>query len=210
VKRIDETHSIDFLRLLELDVVEAAKRLLGATLLADDLSSIIVETEAYRGEDDPACHAFRGVTNRTRIMFESPGFAYVYFSYGCHWMLNVTAHPIGRAAAILIRAAMPVSGLETMRARRGVGARPLSPRDLLSGPGKLAQAYAIDCAQNGQFMFDTSRVLRIEPSCEARTYFSGPRVGIAKGKGDELPWRFIDAEFAAWASRPKLKTSDQK
>ncbi len=193
----------DLLDILRSDVVEAAKRLLGATLVSGDLRAEIVETEAYRAEDDPASHAYRGPTRRNQIMFEEPGHAYVYFNYGCHWMLNVTAHEPGRAAGVLVRAARPISGLETMRERRQKSAKPIKDRNLLSGPGKLAQGFAIDGKLNGISLLDPKSVLRIEPAEDVRPFVAGPRVGIAVGKAEHLPWRFIDRENIEWASFPR-------
>jgi DNA-3-methyladenine glycosylase len=187
------------LDLLEKDVVEASLRLVGAELVFGDLRSIIVETEAYRGEDDPACHAYRRLTERTRVLFDKPGYSYVYFAYGVHWMLNVSAHEAGRGAGILIRAAQPLAGLDLMRERRS---RANGDGDLLSGPGKLAQAYGITKKENGLFLFDPAATLRIEPSSEPRPLVATTRIGIAQGKGHELEWRFVDREKIQWASKP--------
>ncbi len=120
---------------------------------------MIVETEAYH-ESEPACHAFVGLTPRTRTLFGQPGRAYVYRSYGIHAMLNAVCEPEGVGAAVLIRALEPVTGIESMRARRGLapGAR---VEELCSGPGKLTQALGIALAENGTSL--ASGPVRIGP-----------------------------------------------
>jgi DNA-3-methyladenine glycosylase len=160
------------------------------------LQARIVEVEAYRS-DDPACHAFNGRTPRTEVMFGPSGTAYVYFNYGVHWMLNVVCHEPGDPAAVLIRAAKPLAGLDEMRARRGV----TKDRDLLSGPGKLAKAFGITGADNGLDLFGFSD-LRLLPAEESVTnVVASPRVGIAEGKWHDVPWRFMDGDALEWASR---------
>ncbi len=193
--------NLELLEVLNADVVEASRRLLGAQLVLGDLRSKIIETEAYRAEDDPACHGFNGITPRNKVMFEGAGYAYIYFSYGCHWMLNITAHEVGRGAAVLLRAAIPVAGQETMGERRGRSVR--TDRDLLSGPGKLCQAYGIDRRFNGTFLFDPAGELRLEAGTPVLSSLALPRVGIAQGKGHELLWRFVSAEDASWSSPPR-------
>ncbi len=126
------------MRALELPVVEAAAALVGCTITHGECSGVIVETEAYH-EAEPACHAFVGLTPRTRTLFEAPGIAYVYRSYGVHALLNVVVEPAGVGAAVLIRALEPVRGLHHMVERRGRE----TPTDLCSGPGKLTQALGI-------------------------------------------------------------------
>lgn len=186
------------LELLRRDVLAAAPKLLGWVLRTGDLSARIVEVEAYRTPDDPGCHAHRGQTPRCATMFGEPGHAYVYFTYGNHWMLNVVAHDAGNAAAILIRAAEPLTGLETMRARRPKAKR---DEDLLSGPGKLAAAFGLDRRHDGLNLLSSSE-LRLEPAEPPRNLLKGTRIGLALGKGDELPWRFVDADRLRWVSRP--------
>ncbi len=193
--RLDELRSR-----LEADVVDGAIALLGADLVRGDLRARIVETEAYRAEDDPACHAFRGCTPRNQVMYGPAGVAYVYLNYGIHWMLNVVAHRPERAAAVLVRAAMPLSGIETMRERRP---KARSDQDLLSGPGKLAAAFEITGADSGTDLLDPKSEIHLEPGEPRKRVWTGPRIGIAQGKGHEIPWRFVDAERAAWASRPR-------
>jgi DNA-3-methyladenine glycosylase len=186
---------VDRLGALSEDVVEAAQELLGCWLVRGERRARIVETEAY-APDDPACHAYRGMTRRNAPMFGEPGFAYVYFTYGNHWMLNVVAHAAGEAAAVLIRAAEPVQGLEEMRQLR----RGLKDTELLNGPGKLAQAFGITGADNGVWLFGEDG-LRIEPGEPPARVVAGPRIGISQGT--ELPWRFMDADRLKWVSRPR-------
>ena len=188
----------DIVAALEKDVLRGAKALLGAHLVRGNLRARIVETEAYRA-DDPGCHAFRGRTARNDVMFGPSGFAYVYFNYGVHWMLNVTAHSHGDPAAVLVRAAEPLEGLEGMFARRPRARR---PEDLLSGPGKLAAAFDITNRDYGINLFDPSSNLRIEAGSRPKKIISGVRVGLAEGKGEDLPWRFVDGAALQWLSKP--------
>jgi DNA-3-methyladenine glycosylase len=185
--------------LLRRDVVAAAPALLGAILVRGELRARIVETEAYRA-DDPACHAYRKTTMRNMVLFGEPGRAYVYLNYGMHWMLNVSAHESGEAAGILIRAAEPLEGLEQMRANRGG----VPDQELLSGPGKLAKAFGITRDENDLDLLSVESHLRILPSpSPVGRVLAGPRIGIAEGKGHEIPWRFMDAERLAWVSKPR-------
>ncbi len=181
-------------------VLDGAPALLGWDLVRGGLRARLVEVEAYRGADDPGSHAFRGPRPRTCAMFGPPGFAYVYFTYGNHWMLNVTAEPEGTGAAVLVRAAMPFFGIEAMRERRP---KAKADSDLLSGPGKLAAAFAIDRALYGIDLLDPESELRLEPGEPPTGILVGTRIGLAKGQGDDLPWRFVDAGRIEWTSRPR-------
>jgi len=187
------------LRLLERDVLQAAPALLGCYLVRGNLKARIVEVEAYRGFEDPGSHAYRGQTARNAVMFARPGLAYVYFTYGMHWLLNVSAYPEGIAGAVLIRAAEPIEGLEQMFARRPLARR---AEDLLSGPAKLTAAFGIDGEQNGIDLFDQRSDLLILPRTAEPNVVVGPRIGLQKGKGDDLPWRFCDSRSLKWVSKP--------
>ncbi len=151
------------------------------------LAGRIVEVEAYFGAEDAASHAYRGATDRNRVMFGPPGCAYIYFVYGMHFCLNAVTGRVGEASAVLIRALEPLAGIETMRQRRGQD----NERALCSGPGKLCQALAIDRALNGCDL--TLGVgLWLEPGYPtAGDICTGPRVGV---RGDDhalsVPWRF--------------------
>lgn len=191
-------------RALESDVVSAAPLLLGWRLVYGDLISQLVEVEAYGSTDDPGSHAFSKIGKRNRQMFGEPGSAYVYFTYGNHWMVNVVAHPAGQGGAVLIRACKPLAGTSTMFERRPKASR---DQDLLSGPGKLCAAYGIDISLNGVDLLNPKSELRLEPGVSVTRVATGRRIGIAIGKGDELVRRYIDADEMQWASRPHLPPS---
>lgn len=166
-------------------VHQVARDLIGCTLLYEGCGGVIVETESYEA-DDPACHAYVGLTERTRVLFGPPGYAYVYLSYGIHSLLNAVAEPEGEAAAVLIRALEPTHEVELMRKRRQVK----SDLDLCSGPGKLTEALEIDLSDNER---DLSRdpFLIAAPEGERPEIVTGPRIGITKAV--ENPWRFCAA-----------------
>lgn len=186
-------------QLATLSPPEAARTLLGWRLAAGPCVAQIVEAEAYGGADDPGSHAWRGMTPRNRTMFGPPGRAYVYFTYGCHWMLNVVARPEGEPAALLVRAAQPLEGLAQMRARRP---KARDDRGLLSGPGKLAAALELDGRHDGCLLFDPGSPLQLLPGEPAGPVLCGPRVGLSPGRGEGTPWRFVDAGRTEWCSRP--------
>lgn len=186
--------------ILHQNVVQAAPQLLGCHLVSGNRRAKIVEVEAYRGIDDPGSHAWRGPTPRTAIMHGPPGYAYVYFTYGMHWMLNLVVESEGQAGAILIRAAKPIAGIEAMRAERP---KARSDHDLLSGPAKLCAALDIGQDANGLNLLDPHSELRIEPGDPVNGILYGKRIGLARGRGEDYPWRFVAAEEIAWASEPK-------
>jgi DNA-3-methyladenine glycosylase len=172
-----------------------APALIGCRLLYDGVGGTIVETEAYERED-PASHSFVGLTERTKVMFGPPGRAYVYLSYGIHSLLNFVCEPEGDAAAVLIRALEPTTGIEKMRARRGKARTDL---DLCNGPGKLTEALGITLAQNaGRLDQEPFQLLR--PDGDAPAVVTSPRVGITKAV--ERPWRF-SAAGSPYVSRPR-------
>lgn len=179
------------------DTLAVARDLLGAHLVRQldgaRLSGLIVECEAYIGQGDTACHASRGRTARTGVMFGPPGFAYVYFTYGIHWMLNVVTEKKGFPAAILLRAIQPTEGIPTMRALRQAKGNPRSDRELASGPARLTQALAVDKALKGADLVAGDQ-LWLEPgdAFQDDAVERGPRIGINyAAQADRLaPWRF--------------------
>jgi len=142
---------------------------------------VIVEVEAYDG-DDPAAHGFRGRTERNASMFGPPGHAYVYRSYGIHWCLNLVCAEAGAPEAALVRALEPTTGLDAMRARRGVD----DARLLCSGPGRLCQALGITREQDGLPLDVPPFELRARPA--AVEVVTGPRIGLTRAV--ERPWRY--------------------
>jgi DNA-3-methyladenine glycosylase len=172
-----------------------AHDLIGCRLFYKGRGGTIVEAESYE-RDDPACHAYVGLTKRTEVLFGPPGRAYVYLSYGIHSLLNAVAEPEGEAAAVLIRALEPTLGLDEMRARRGE--RP--DTELCSGPGKLTEALGIGLDANDfDLAADPFLLLPFEPGWSGEVVAS-PRVGITKAV--ERPWRFSLAG-SRFVSRPR-------
>ena len=176
-------------------VHDVARELIGCELLVDGVGGVIVEAESYE-RDDPACHAHVGLTPRTATLFGPPGRAYVYLSYGIHSMLNTVCEPEGSAAAVLIRALEPTTGIDRMRRRRGR----TELRELCSGPGKLAVALGIGLELNGHSLSEAPFEIRA-PAEEWRgaKVATWPRIGITKAT--ELPWRFC-AAGSPYLSRP--------
>ena len=176
-------------------VLDVARDLLGRRLVrcinGQRVGGLVVECEAYRGEEDLACHARAGRTPRTAVMYGPPGQAYVYFTYGMHWMLNCVTGPQGFPAAVLIRAIQPREGLDSIAARRA--GRPT--RDWCNGPAKLCQALGIDGQHNGLPLWQDSGGLWLEsgqpvPDGQVR---STPRIGIPRVPEPwrSMPWRFV-------------------
>ena len=177
-------------------VLEVARDLVGCVVAHGETSGVIVETEAYH-DSEPACHAFVGLTARTRTLFGPPGQAYVYRSYGIHALLNAVCEPEGVGAAVLIRALEPLEGIELMRARRGLE----RVEQLCSGPGKLTQALGIELGENDTPLTGAGPVT-IHPRVEAwrePELVASRRIGITKAV--ELPWRFC-VRGSAHVSRP--------
>ncbi|MFL5898640.1 MAG: DNA-3-methyladenine glycosylase [Solirubrobacterales bacterium] len=171
-----------------------ARDLIGCTLLYEGCGGVIVETESYEA-DDPACHAYVGLTERTRVLFGPPGYAYVYLSYGIHSLLNAVAEPEGEAAAVLIRALEPTHGIEEMRGRRG-GKPDL---ELCNGPGKLTEALGIDLSDN-EADLSQEPFSFTAPEGAPPPVIAGPRIGITKAV--DRPWRFSAANNP-YVSRPR-------
>jgi len=176
--------------------LDVARALIGKVLVHDSLSGtasgIIVETEAYIGESDPACHAAPGPTTRNAPLYGPPGIAYVYLNYGIHYMVNAVTEGEGSPAAVLIRALEPFDGEPLMRRRRARGtgrtARDFSRAELCRGPGNLTRALGISLRQNLSDL--TGSALRIEDHrLPARDVAWTRRIGI--NVGVEPEWRCV-------------------
>lgn len=171
-----------------------APGLLGAVVTADGaggrVGARVVEVEAYGAGDDPASHAYRGRTSRNSAMFAAAGTAYVYFTYGLHFCLNVVVGPEGEGSAVLLRAGEVTEGVELARARRAAASGRLpDDRDLARGPARLTQALGVTTAHDGLDLLAADGPLRLRlPSRPVARYSSGPRVGISRAA--ERPWRF--------------------
>ncbi len=152
-------------------------------------SGIIVETEAYVGEHDAACHAAAGRTRRTEPLYGAPGNAYVYFIYGMHWCINAVTRAEGLPSAVLIRALEPLEGIELMRRRRP---RARSERELTNGPGKLCAALGIDHRMNGLPLQRYPVVIRAGSNVEDSDVVITPRIGISEAA--DWPLRYLIRE----------------
>jgi len=190
----------------ERPTLVVARDLLGRTLVRsvgrECLGGRIVEVEAYVGEEDTACHASSGRTPRNAVMYGPPGFAYVYFTYGMHWMLNVVTEREGFPAAVLLRAIEPEIGLQAIRRRR----RGRSDNELTSGPARLCQALGITGAQNGADLVAGSELyLEAGEPVDPGDVVQTPRIGIAyaEPKDRDAPWRFLvrTSHYASQAHR---------
>jgi len=173
--------------------VEVAPTLLGCVLEHETREGLVAvmltEVEAYQGQADPASHAYRGRTARNAVMFGPPGHAYVYFTYGMHFCVNLVCQPAGTASAVLLRAGRVITGVELATARRAAGRR-IAERDLARGPARLCKALDITRAQDGADVCDPASPLRVRwPDQRVKHDISqGPRIGISVAT--EVPWRF--------------------
>jgi DNA-3-methyladenine glycosylase len=184
--------------------LQVAPRVLGCVLEHQTPEGLVAvqltEVEAYEGSADPASHSYRGRTARNAVMFGPPGHAYVYFTYGMHFCVNLVCGPEGTAVALLLRAGRIIEGAPLAAARRLAGrpaarlaGRNLADRDLARGPARLCQALAIDRAQDGADVCDPASPLRIRPGPPAApgpapAISRGPRVGVSRAA--DRPWRF--------------------
>ena len=174
--------------------LQVARELLGAHLVrledGNRVSGLIVEAEAYRGGDDQGCHAKAGRTARTQVMFGPPGHAYVYFTYGMHWMLNFVTEGEGFPAAVLIRAILPSEGIEIIASRRNSQPR----QHWTDGPAKICQALAITGEFNGIDLCLPQSPIFVEPGTPIadQSVTTGPRVGFnnVPEPWNSMPWRF--------------------
>jgi DNA-3-methyladenine glycosylase len=176
--------------------LQVAPLLLGAvvssTVDGAEVAVRLTEVEAYEGLDDPASHAYRGLTRRTSVMFGPAGHLYCYFTYGMHWCANVVCDVDGRASAVLLRAGEIVRGVELARERRPAAR---TDRDLARGPARLATCLGLGAATNGVDLLAADSPVRLErmPLRRSRGIVTGPRVGISSAA--ERPWRFwLDGE----------------
>ncbi|MEW2359697.1 DNA-3-methyladenine glycosylase [Spirillospora sp. NPDC029432] len=174
-------------------VDEVAPDLLGRVLVHGGVAVRLTEVEAYAGPLDPASHAYRGRTPRTEVMFGPPGHAYVYFTYGMHYCVNLVCAEEGTASAVLLRAGQVVSGLEAARERRPRS----TERDLARGPARLCVALGIAREQNGADVCTPGGPMLVLPGepADPSLIRTGPRTGVNGAK--ETPWRFwIDGDPA--------------
>ncbi len=176
-----------------------AHAMLGAILVCrtDDgtTSGIIVETEAYIGEHDPACHAAVGRTKRTVPLYGLPGMSYVYFVYGVHWCFNAVTRAEGLPSAVLVRAVEPLKGIDLMRSRRGSR---INDVNLTNGPGKLCEALGINGTLNGVSLQRGDLVIRAGEAVNDADIVEGPRIGITKAV--DWPLRYF-IRGNRWVSR---------
>jgi DNA-3-methyladenine glycosylase len=166
---------------LDRPALEVAPELLGAVLTVDGVSVRLTEVEAYEGEDDPASHAWRGITPRNAVMYGPAGRLYVYLSYGIHSCVNLVCDVEGRASAVLLRAGEVVAGEERVRVRRGH----VPHRRLASGPGNVGSTLGLTAADSG-LVLDGVRASLVGGS--PGEVCSGPRVGVSRAA--DVPWRF--------------------
>jgi DNA-3-methyladenine glycosylase len=200
--------------------VEVAPDLLGCVLEHDTAEGPVAvrltEVEAYAGAADPASHAYRGRTARNAVMFGPPGHAYVYFTYGMYFCVNlVCLGAAGSASAVLLRAGEIVTGEDLARTRRTKGSTVIPSRDLARGPARLCLALAIDRALDGADACVPSSPLRIRSGAgtppRSAAIATGPRVGVSRAA--DIPWRFwlegdptVSVYRAAVPRKPKLVT----
>src|SRR5690606_1269437 len=183
------------------DPEQVARDLLGCIVACRSPDGLtagrIVETEAYLGPHDPACHAVAGRTPRTHWLFGPPGTAYVYFIYGVHWCLNAVTREEGYGSAVLVRAVEPMEGIALMRARRGVE----RDRDLTNGPGKLCQAMGITGAHDGLSLADSALTIHPGAPLPDEQVSVTPRIGITKAADWPLRWVVTENLFVSRTPR---------
>ncbi|HEY8045959.1 MAG TPA: DNA-3-methyladenine glycosylase [Streptosporangiaceae bacterium] len=211
--------------------LQVAPRLLGCVLEHETAGGLVAveltEVEAYEGSADPASHAYRGRTARNGVMFGPPGHAYVYFTYGMHFCVNLVCEPEGTATAVLLRAGRVTEGAGLAAARRLAGrpgappaSRKVTDRDLARGPARLCQALGIDRAQDGADVCDPGSPLRIRPGPPGPQpprgpagtpprVSRGPRVGVSSAA--DRPWRFwLTGDPTVSAYRPHVPRTRPK
>jgi DNA-3-methyladenine glycosylase len=178
-----------------------ARDLLGAIVERDGVRLRLTEVEAYDGANDPASHAYRGPTPRNAVMFGRPGHAYVYFTYGMHFCINLVCGPPEVASAVLLRAGAVVAGADIAQARRPRS----TPRDLARGPARLTEALDIDRGLDGADVTKPASPLTVLAGerLADEAIATGPRVGVSQAA--DVPWRFwIDGDPTVSAYRPHV------
>lgn len=174
--------------------LEVAADLLGKYLVVQTSKGRIVgeinEVESYIGQNDPACHAAVGRTKRNEVMFWEGGYAYVYFTYGMYYCLNIVTEQRDFPSAVLIRSVLPVEGLDIMRKNRKKTPRTkiTDDKNLVNGPGKLCQALGLDRNHNGVDVTSSDQIYLVDSLKKVKKFSRTPRIGISKGKN--LKWRF--------------------
>jgi DNA-3-methyladenine glycosylase len=159
----------------EQNTVHCAKSMIGSRIVHGELSGTIIETEAYRGSDDAASHAFKGPTNRSKVMFGRPGVIYVYLVYGMHCCMNITTETEGNPGAVLLRAI-------------------LDGPAIINGPGRLCRFLNIDRRHNGVILKESTSI-HFERHESNHLILSSTRIGISRAK--DKPWRFMLKETSA-------------
>lgn len=172
------------------DPRDVAPQLLNKVLVRGQRTGRIVEVEAYCGSIDPGSHAYRGQTARNATMFARPGLLYVYFTYGMHFCANAVCGDEGEGVAVLLRGLTPLTGLAQMRRNRPVARR---DADLCNGPAKLCAAFGLDRAFDGADIVrgDRGVVIADDGTPPPLEPIVTRRIGLAPGRGDETPWRFV-------------------
>jgi DNA-3-methyladenine glycosylase len=169
-------------------------------------AGIIVETEAYIGEDDPACHASFGRTERSEPLFGPPGVAYVYLNYGIHYLMNAVTEADGYPGAVLIRALQPLDGIELMQKRRAPDGREIDEHALCRGPGNLTKALGITIKHN-RLDLATSKLTIDDRGISVGQIATGPRIGIRVAI--ERPWRYwVEGHRSVSGRRTRIPESN--
>ena len=169
-------------------------------------AGIIVETEAYIGEDDPACHASFGRTERSEPLFGPPGVAYVYLNYGIHYLMNAVTEADGYPGAVLIRALQPLDGIELMQKRRAPDGREIDEHALCRGPGNLTKALGITIKDN-RLDLATSKLTIDDRGISVGQIATGPRIGIRVAI--ERPWRYwVEGHRSVSGRRTRIPESN--
>jgi DNA-3-methyladenine glycosylase len=177
------------------DTIDVARELIGKVLVRQDgktrITGVITETEAYRGEEDLACHCRAGRTPRTEIMYGPAGRAYIYLIYGMYWLLNFVTEIPGSPGAVLIRGMFPLSGMELIASRR----EGQPEKNWTNGPGKICRALAIEGHLNGSRIFGKGALIYVDdrPKVDPALITTGPRVGLESVPEPwrSIPWRFM-------------------